>query len=298
MAKTSKKLLWLLAIVCLLLTVVPTVSAADETMQISLRVEGVNACLYSDTLTLPADATAADALTAAKGLTVVGLDEGYITAINGESAGQFGGWDGWMYLVNGKAPSVGMPDQTLANGDVVVVYYGDFPCQVPVMDTARLNSDGVLAFTSADTVYDENFNASTVINPVVDATVTIGDKTYTTDDKGEVAIDLANGTYAVQIAKKSASGAPAVLRFAADTNVTVARATQAAETTTTDNRFPTETTAAAETTAAVETTSAEAADTTATTAVPEAGETARPIAAVLLLGAAGVVLLATTKRKA
>ncbi|CAM4214619.1 hypothetical protein FHS16_000389 [Paenibacillus endophyticus] len=51
----------------------------------------------------------------------------YVSSINGEAAGTFGGWDGWMYEVNGVAPSVGASAYELKNDDVVRFYYSRWP---------------------------------------------------------------------------------------------------------------------------------------------------------------------------
>lgn len=50
----------------------------------------------------------------------------YISTINNVKGGTFGGWDGWMFLVNGVAPESGMTDVEIKNGDKIVVFYGDF----------------------------------------------------------------------------------------------------------------------------------------------------------------------------
>ncbi|WP_055106265.1 DUF4430 domain-containing protein [Paenibacillus ihumii] len=47
----------------------------------------------------------------------------YVTEIAGQTAGALGGWDGWMYTVNGAAPDVGAGDYLIQSGDQVHFYY-------------------------------------------------------------------------------------------------------------------------------------------------------------------------------
>ncbi|WP_054027390.1 DUF4430 domain-containing protein [Bacillus sp. FJAT-28004] len=51
----------------------------------------------------------------------------YVSAINGEAAGTFGGYDGWMYQVNGIAPMVGAGEYELKENDEVRFYYSRWP---------------------------------------------------------------------------------------------------------------------------------------------------------------------------
>lgn len=186
--------------------------SAEET--VSLRIEGAEKTYFSGDMALSEGMTVLDLLTAAaqeNGLTLEGADAGYITAVDGEAAGAFGGWDGWMYRVNGVEASVGVGDYALSAGDDVVFFYGGYPCQLPVLSV----NGSVLTFISIDNEYDENYNATQVETPVAGATVTLGDKTYTTDENGQVdASDLPDGEYVIAIEKKDASGAPAVVRLA------------------------------------------------------------------------------------
>ena len=167
---------------------------------------------------------------AEEGLTFTGLDKAYITAINGEEAGTYGGYDGWMYRVNNLEPSVGMDQYALKAEDSVVLYYGDpfgAGMQYPEADLSKI-ADGVIRFTSQDTTYDDNYEPSTQTNPVKGATVTwkAGEEsaTYTTDDNGEIKIDdrlLTAGPHSLSISKVGEEDLPLILRLAPDFTVTV-----------------------------------------------------------------------------
>ncbi len=218
------------------------VSALDE-MSVTVRIEGVSENLYYDTLSVPCDMdglTVQDVLTYIdernESLTITGADTGYISEVNGDKAGKFGGWDGWLYAVNGVVPSVSISDYVLSENDSIVLYYGDpygVGMQYPSVDVSKL-TNGILTFTSEDTVYDENYNASVVVNPVTDMTVEwfytpknseeILSVTYITDKNGQIEIDkdyLTVGEHTIRVEKYNENGLPLVLRLPQDYVVTV-----------------------------------------------------------------------------
>lgn len=208
-----------------------------ETITFSLRIEGITANVFYKTVTVPSDGTPTlqEALLevekAEEGLTFTGLDKAYITAINGEEAGTYGGYDGWMYRVNNLEPSVGMDQYALKAEDSVVLYYGDpFGARDAVSRGGPVQNrpTGVIRFTSQDTTYDDNYEPSTQTNPVKGATVTwkAGEEsaTYTTDDNGEIKIDdrlLTAGPHSLFISKVGEEDLPLILRLAPDFTVTV-----------------------------------------------------------------------------
>lgn len=208
-------------IVSVMMSMFAIAASADSDYKITFRVESPNENLYFDTVSVPSDGslTAAEALQyldeKSDDLEFTGADTGYISAVNGIAAGKFGGWDGWYYAVNNEAPSVGISDFSLSNGDSLVLYYGGYPCQIPNVDTSKLDSDGIIKFTSNDTEYDENWNPSVVVNGVADATVTVNSDEYTTNSDGEITIPSGKleSTMTLQIEKKDSTGAPAVLRL-------------------------------------------------------------------------------------
>lgn len=48
----------------------------------------------------------------------------YVNSIDGLEAGSLGGWDGWMYKVNGEEVQVGASDYKVKDGDSIQFYYG------------------------------------------------------------------------------------------------------------------------------------------------------------------------------
>lgn len=241
MKKITNKIMFLL-VMSVYFVVVSSVSsayAADKTMSITLRIEGIEKNQFYATEDVPytGSLTVAQALTyidsKEDSIKITGADTAYITDINGETAGKFGGWDGWLYKVNGTDSAVGIDSMELSDGDSILLYYGDpygAGMQFPVADTSDLKN-GVIKFTSEDTTYDKDGNATVKTNPVVGATVTWMDgdsKTeYVTDKKGVVTIasDLLNeGAHAVQITKTGDAKLPLVLRFAPDYTITVGKA--------------------------------------------------------------------------
>lgn len=212
--------------------------AADEKeMQITLRIEGIKENLFYNTAVVPYSTeslTVQDALMyfdeQSDDITITGVENGWITAVNNDVQGTFGGWDGWLYRVNGIEPNDAVSGYNLSDGDSIVLYYGDpygAGMQYPTVDRSKI-SEGVLTFTSEDTVYDSNYDPTTVVNPVADMTVTWsydgGTVDYITDDNGSVKIDdkyITEGSHGVAAEKVSDEGMPLILRLEPDYSVEI-----------------------------------------------------------------------------
>lgn len=215
-----KKTITFITLFALLLTSMVFSANAAADSEVNIRIEGITNTLYQDTISMEItdSTTVADALSLAdensESLTISGLENGYITAVNGEISAQFGGWDGWMYAVNDSVPEVGMSSYPVKDGDTIVLYYGDYPCQYPRVDLSK-SYKGIIKFESYDTTYDDNWNPTYSWEPITGATVTVGDSKYTTDSNGVITVDTANLSYFnnVQIERKSTSGAPNVCRL-------------------------------------------------------------------------------------
>ena len=204
--------------------------AADE-KTVSLRIEGKSETYFYGDVTTNASTVAElmnevdaanDNLTISK---ISGAYGDYIDAINGDKAGSIepAKGDGWMDLVNGVAPSVGIGEQQINDGDVIVFYYADefgsHGFARPVADLSKLG-DREITFTSD--AYAEDFSRITV--PVEGAKVTWDGKEYVTDADGKIVIDKADftvGDHSVGISKVAEDGVPLVLRFASDYKITV-----------------------------------------------------------------------------
>lgn len=230
MKKTAKIISASLATLLITSSAVTAFAAEEKDINVSLRIEGIDSCLLYNSYELSEGSTASDLIQYADKLsdaiTVTGAENGYITDVNGETAGKFGGWDGWQYTVNAVSPSVGVNDYTLKNNDTVVLYYGDYPCFIPQIDTSALYTDGKLSFTAEQTTYDNDWNPTVSTVAIADMTVTFDGHTYTTDENGSITLskaDFTSGEHSVQVAKKNANGAPAVCRYADDFTVSIAR---------------------------------------------------------------------------
>ena len=123
------------------------------------------------------------------------------------------------------------------------LYYGD-PFGVGMQYPNVELKDNVLTVTSSDAVYDENYNATYVTNPISDLTVywdcNGSVTTYTTNEQGQVTIDaklLTKGKHNVAVSKVSESGIPLVLRLPKDYTVEVT--TTIGESTTVGDSEPT-----------------------------------------------------------
>ena len=207
------------------------VALADDSKTVTIRIEGNDANVYYGSVTSQTDTIAelmAELDANQDDLTIENASGSYITAINGDVAGSYGiAYDGWQYTINGIAGD-SVDSQTFEDGDEILFYYSDeynTGFQKPEVDLGKLD-EGILTFTSQDTVYDENWNATLVENPVVGADVTwyVGEKAYSyvTDEQGQISLDtdvLTAGSHKLQIEKYTDDGMVMVLRFAPDYTV-------------------------------------------------------------------------------
>lgn len=233
----EKKYLSLTLVVIIFVTIIlgsSSLAVVSEELNIKLRVEGISENLFYDEVSVEStgDLTVKDFLESVNeqypDLNIEGLDTGFISGVKGESSSYFGGWDGWYYLVNMVAPSVGVSDYVLENNDSIILYYSDMATQRPIIDLSDIKN-GNIKFTSADVTYDDDWNEIININPVVDATVTIAtfDDSFVTDDNGVISVgEISKGEYAISIEKYAEEivnekSLPLVLRFAPDYSITV-----------------------------------------------------------------------------
>jgi len=218
-------------------TAVVTSAGPDGSITVSLRIEGVEECVYyNKAVQIPAGFSVADLMQAANDLedapeiTVIETAYGpYLTKIGDLEEFDYGETSGWLFTHNGEKAEVGAGDTLLSDGDAVVYFYagnyGGGGFQYPKADMSGFKSDGIIKFTSEDTEYDENWDATTTTNPVAGATVTLGGAEYITDENGEIHIADTNGAAGLcllQIARFSEEEEyvlPTVLRFAPDYSI-------------------------------------------------------------------------------
>lgn len=109
-----------------------------ETIRVELKVDGISENILPEkaiTISLE-DKEKVTALDVIK----IALDQGkisyeveesswgpYIKSIDGQVAGSLGGWDGWMYQVNGESPEVGVASYEVKEDDILYVYYSRWP---------------------------------------------------------------------------------------------------------------------------------------------------------------------------
>lgn len=237
----KKSLSVILAVMMIFGCLSAAVFAQDSSMTVSLRIEGIDSCLYYGDIVTKDGASVLDVIKLADekdsslSIDISKSTYGdYITAVNGITAGSYTTkqLDGWLYMVDDESPIVGVSAYRLTSGQKVVLYYGEpfnTGMQYPIMNTDKL-SDGILSFTSIDTTYDpdtwEPFVAECAVN---DYTLIWGynGKTVklTADENGICTIPykyLTYGEHTVQIERYDAkTGLPTVLRYAPDFSVSI-----------------------------------------------------------------------------
>ena len=186
------------------------VTEVPEGDTFTLRIEGNSSCIFEGELTFSEGETLQNVLLAFddanENITFKGTADSYISEINGEASGKFGGWDGWLFLLNGKMSDVGISDVRLKKGDSVVFFYGDPYGANGFLFPEYSVSEGKITFTADG-------------KPIEGLTVTLNGKEYLTDAAGSVS--CAAGKYTLQIGKYAESGLSLVLRLPENTSVEV-----------------------------------------------------------------------------
>jgi len=234
MKKQNKKCITFIITCVVLATLISCLSSgayADGKASVSLRIEGDTSCIYYSAEEIVPGSSLKSLLTSVNekaALGMVGLETDYITSVKGISSAKYGGWDGWLYLINGTVPSESISDCKLNEGDEIVLFFGDpygVGFQFPEIE---ITDDGI-SFYSMDTEYDASFNPIVKKKSVVSASVSIFDANgkehkYITDENGRINADaslLKAGTYSYSIEKYAANGLPLVLRSEAGASYTV-----------------------------------------------------------------------------
>lgn len=224
MQKRFLVLLTMAAMLLSLLLAVPVVGSG--TVEVDLRVEGITETIYEGSAAVEPGATALDVLE--QSLTVAGVvyeitDDPtfgkYIKSIKGEAAGAFGGYDGWLYLVNGSMAALGVAEYEIQDGDELVFYYGMYPPDTLIPEVeispAEPESGEEITVTVSSSYY--NWETEKTVNVLVEnATVACNGQEYTTDDQGVAAVaGLDAGSYTLRVSKDVPGSYPALLRSGA-----------------------------------------------------------------------------------
>ena len=142
----------------------------------------------------------------------------YISQAAGLKEGAFGGYEGWLYYIDGFSPAVSIDAATLKGGENVVFIYTDFDVLVPIVEAQRDRKGIVTLSLTADvSTYDENWNVTVTRQPVADAAFTVEGETYMTDAQGKAVLSAelsAKAEVSIKLSKKNASGLPALLPLA------------------------------------------------------------------------------------
>ena len=171
----------------------------EDVALVFVDIEGAegNIALTSGTFAKDGTVTVADVLKAIDEaddtLEITGIDEGYITTVNGLTAGTFGGYDGWMYAVKYytaiedgtigmsiDVPMVGVGDYKIEDSCVIVLYYGDYG--IPFAET-DVDENGMINLVTYTPVYAEDYSVSDFTKaPLAEGNFTF--VPVTTDEEG------------------------------------------------------------------------------------------------------------------
>ena len=174
--------------------------------EVTLRIEGAAKNLYYKTVALQENDTV---LTLTYTVTDSPYGGKYLSELAGEKEAAFGGYDGWMYAVNGEMPMDTIDAHALKAGDSVLLYFGDMSILQPIVTVVRTDAAVVLKVEADVTTYDEQWNPTTTRQPIAQAKLTVDGADYTTDEAGQVTLS------AETAAKDAVPGGPLRPRLSA-----------------------------------------------------------------------------------
>lgn len=196
-------------------------------VSVNVRVEGAAAGIFDGTVLVESPGgetqTALDALVCAldgAGIDYVITDTDwgpYLFSIDGEESGSFGGWDGWMFVVNNEIAPVGAGDYHVQNGDKLVFYYGLFPpgTLIPTVELNPLAPEtGEEITVTVSSVYFDWNKGEDITVLIENATVSFEGDEYFTDSNGRAVLPPVNvpGTYFIRASKDVEGDCPELVR--------------------------------------------------------------------------------------
>ena len=213
-------------------------SSPTDTIQAAIRVEGAyDTIAQADSFTVTNDGDLSPAEVVAQFLESEQINyvmadyngTGYISEINGEKAGIFGGYDGWLGAVNGDLNAY-----TVNDGDEVLFFYGDWPSgyapstYIPIIDTGTANYEPGQAMkihvTAAyeETEYDENWNpisTQVITIDLPDVDVAVNNWAGRTDVNGLITIPasaFSTGNQKIYFSQENENASPGIVRTVVD----------------------------------------------------------------------------------
>ena len=141
----------------------------------------------------------------------------YIKSINSETAGKFGGWDGWLAVLNGAELSGSTDNVSLSEGDEILLYYGMFApgTLIPSYTLSATSYTQNTSFTVTVTgSYYDYTTSQDVTLPIAGATVEVGGAKFITNQNGVATVTPSlSGTQTVKIYKDNENSYPSIVRI-------------------------------------------------------------------------------------
>ena len=146
----KKKITALLLVLALAAAMCVTAAAGNS---VTVRVEGVDGNVVCAAVDIGEQSTVLEVLE--KALTAAGVEYvvkdsayggKYVSAIGEDAESRFGGYDGWMYYVDGVSPMYTVDAYVLKGGEEVLLAYADMSALLPILTVSR-DSAGIVTVT-------------------------------------------------------------------------------------------------------------------------------------------------------
>lgn len=197
-----------------------------ENATVNLRIEGCYETFFSGEMEIPSDGilwTGVKSVLEENNISFTASPSAYggiyVSEIGGDSSSMFGGYEGWMYTVNGVSPYDTMDAYVLNDGDDVVIYFGDYSGTVsPVVSVSSPvpmeGDDVVISVYKTVDLYDESWNyIGSETTPVENAVVTFDGNEFLTDENGAASISsVSKGAHTYSVKKNTENSYPELIR--------------------------------------------------------------------------------------
>lgn len=147
-------------------------------------------------------------------------DSGYLTSVGHDNAGAFGGWDGFVFFLNGEESPTSPENVLPKEGDSLLFCYADLsgepPTLLPRIEASR-GADGLVTLTvSGGRLTFQGETPVMEYSPVAEAELTINEVLYYTDAQGQLTLDSAlskQDKLSVQVEHYTEDGRPLLIRL-------------------------------------------------------------------------------------
>lgn len=196
-----------------------TVKAVENDFGVSVQVQGHNGVITSGTSSKSNGFEALKEVLDKNNISMASTDEDwgkFISEIDGIKSANFGGYDGWLSVINRNNSYVpintAIDAVTLKNGDKLILYYGDMGTMIANKIDYSTKDANVELTISLNNTYEDYTTKKEVIQPITGIKAKIdGTEVVVVDNKITLSDGLDGGTHTLELSDFRTDGSPKVV---------------------------------------------------------------------------------------